>query len=144
MIKLTDKQIKDIAENLGAGLRCFYHKKTGELKTVLNLDSWMGADEELWEEDLKEIEDNWDDYVEFEAMESRDAFIVMNDFIDTVEDQDFQERLTQAINRRKPFRNFMDLIDSGDYRQKWFDFKALQDIKWVKEQLDSINRESLE
>ena len=37
MIKLTDQQIKEIAENLDCGMRCFYNKQSGEIKTLLVL-----------------------------------------------------------------------------------------------------------
>jgi hypothetical protein len=52
-MKLTEKQIEEIADNLDCGMRCFYNLKTGEIKTLLNLDSWIGADEEPWEEESK-------------------------------------------------------------------------------------------
>ena len=34
MIKLTEEQISDIAQDLEAGLKCFIHKVTGEVKTL--------------------------------------------------------------------------------------------------------------
>ncbi len=55
-MKLTEKQIEEIAENLDCGLRCFYNLKTGEIKTKLNSDSWIGADLEPWEEEAEEID----------------------------------------------------------------------------------------
>lgn len=48
-MKLTDEQIREIADNLDAGLKCFYNLKTGEIKTLLNFDNWAGADMEPWE-----------------------------------------------------------------------------------------------
>ena len=44
MIKLTEQRINEIAENLDFGLRCFYNKRIGKIKTVLNFNSWIGAD----------------------------------------------------------------------------------------------------
>jgi len=72
----------------------------------MNFDSWIGADEEPWEEDMKEIEENWQDYVEFEGMESHEAFRVMADFAESIDDSKLRERLINALNRPKPFRNF--------------------------------------
>jgi len=106
MINLTEQQIKDIAEYLDCGMRCYYNKRTGEIKTILNFDSWIGADEELWEEYIKEIEENWGDYVEFEGMESHEAFRVMADFAESVDNSKLRGRLINALNRPKPFRNF--------------------------------------
>lgn len=139
-MKLTDKQIEEIAENLDCGMRCFYNLKTGEIKTILNFDSWMGADEEPWEEELNEIEENWVDYFEFDQFESHESFQIMVDFAENVNDIRLQNNLINALNRRKPFQNFKWQIDnSGEYRQLWFDFKKMRYIQWVKEQIDFNN-----
>ncbi len=34
-----------------------------------------------------------------------------------------QNKLSNALERRKPFANFKNLIDNSDYRHDWFDFK---------------------
>ncbi len=136
-MKPTKKQIQEIAENLDCGMRCFYNLKTGEIKTILNFDSGIGVDEEIWEEESKEIDKNWDDYFEFEGFESYESFKIMEDFAEIVEDTKLQNKLINALNRPKPFRNFKCQIDnSGDYRQQWFDFKKMRYIQWIKEQID--------
>jgi hypothetical protein len=135
-MKLTEKQIVEIADNLDSGMRCFYNLRTGELKTLLNTDSWIGADEELWEEESKEINDNWADYFEFKGFESHDSFRLMADFSESVDDTKLQDKLISALNKPKPFRNFKWQIDnSGEFRQQWFDFKKKRYIYWVKEQI---------
>lgn len=80
-MKLTEKQIEEIADNLDCGMRCFYHLKTGEIKTIINFDSWIGADEELWKEESNEIDENWCDYFEFVGFESHESFRIMADLI---------------------------------------------------------------
>jgi len=57
-MKLTENQIEEIADNLDAGMRCFYHHKADKIISILNFDSWDGADEESWEEESKEIDKN--------------------------------------------------------------------------------------
>jgi hypothetical protein len=139
-MKLNEKQIEEIADNLDSGMRCFYNLKTGEIKTLLNTDSWIGADEELWKEESEGINDNWADYFEFEGFKSHDSFQLMTDFAERVDDSKLQDKLRNALNRPKPFRNFKWQIDnSGVFRQQWFDFKKMRYIHWVKEQVD-LNR----
>jgi hypothetical protein len=139
-MKLTEEQIKEIAENLDCGLRCYYNKLTGEIKTVIDFDSWEGAEEEPWEEDLKEIEEHWDDYFQFEGVNSHQSFEVMEDFIETLDDTQLQNRLINALNKSKPFRNFKWEVDnSGEYREKWFAYKKKRLIAWVEEQIDEYN-----
>ena len=137
---MTEKQIEEIAENLDCGMRCFYNLKTGEIKTLLNFDSYIGADEEPWEEFSKEIDENWADYFEFVGFESHESFQIMVDFAERVDDKMIRGKLINALNRPKPFQNFKWQIDnSGEYRQQWFDFKKMRYMQWVKQQVDLKN-----
>ena len=136
-MELTEKQIEEIADNLDCGMRCFYNFKTGEIKTLLNFDSWIGADEEPWEEEAKEIDENWDDYFEFTGFDTHESFRIMVDFAERIDDPKLQDQLINALNRSKPFRNFKWQIDnSGEYLQQWFDYKKMRYVQWVKEQID--------
>lgn len=140
-MKLTEKQIKEIADNLDSGMKCYYNLKTGDIKTIIDFDKWIGADEEPWAEDIKEIENNWDDYFEFEGMSSNTSFNLMVDFAESIDNQRLQDKLFKVLNRTKPFQNFKWQVDnSGEYRQKWFDFKNKRFIEWVKEQIEDFNR----
>lgn len=141
MIKLTGQQIKNIAEELECGMRCYYNKKTGEIKNVLDFDKNPDADTELWEDELVEIENHYDDYIEFEGMESHESFEIMEDFADRIDDLGLKSELFGALSRKHPFRNFKDIIDnSGPYRQDWFDFKSQRYIEWVKDIIATHNR----
>ena len=143
-MKLTEEQILEIVDNLDSGMRCFYNKKTGEIKTIFNSDSYFGADEELFEEEREEreeIEENWDDYFEFERMSSHDAFEIMVDFTETIDNEELQDKLVNSLRKPKTFRNFKWQVDnSGEYRQKWFDYKKMRYIEWIKEQIDNYKR----
>jgi hypothetical protein len=141
-MKLTEKQIEEIADNLDSGMRCFYNLKTGEIKTILNFDNWIGADEEPWEEESKEIDENWGDYFGFVGFESHESFQIMADFAESIEDNRLQNNLIDALNKRKPFQNFKWQIDnSGEFRQQWFDYKKMRYIQWIIEQIDLNNKD---
>ncbi len=136
MLTLSDQQIFEIAEFLDSGMRCFYHRKTGEIKTILDSDYYGEDDESLQDE----IEENWGDYYEFERMSSHESYEIMADFAETVDNEELQDKLIDALRRRKPFRHFKDQIDnSGEYRQKWFDYKKKRLFEFVKEQITSHN-----
>ena len=135
-MKLTDQQISEIVDYLDSGLRCFYNKKTGEIKTIFNSDTYFEADQKLLEEEREEIEENWEDYFEFEGMSSSDAFEVMVDFTDTVDNKELQDKLADILRMAKPFKNFKWQVDnSGEYRQKWFDYQRMRYIEWIKKQI---------
>ena len=139
MISLKMDQIKEIAEQLDCGNKCYINKETGETKSTPNFDDGY-ADEGLWTADLNELEEDWDKYVEIEIMESHDSFDLMADFADSVDSKELQDNLTNALNKKHPFRNFKWVVDnSGLYRQKWFDYKNERLIEWVEKKLEEIN-----
>ena len=137
MIKLTEEQISDIAQDLEAGLKCFIHKVTGEVKTLPDeLNGNMEIDEELWQDVIDEIDNDAENFIVIEGMDSRESYILMEKFIDTLEDKQIAARLTNAINVPKPFHTFRyELNYSDEYLQKWYAFKSQQMIEWVKKHL---------
>jgi len=140
MISLTKDQIKEIAEQLDCGMRCYINKETGEIKTVLNFESWQTDDREPWEDVLNELDENWDKYFEIERMESHESFKIMADFTETIDSRELRDKLINALNRKHPFQNFKWVLDnSGPFRQQWFDFKNQRNIEWVENKLDEIN-----
>jgi hypothetical protein len=142
MIKLTKDQIKEIAEELDCGMRCYINKETGEIKTVLNFESWQTDDREPWEDVLNDLEENWEKYFEIERMESHESFEVMAGFAESVDSLELRDALIGALNKKHPFQNFKWVVDnSGPYRQKWFDFKNQRLIEWVNDQLEVLDFE---
>jgi hypothetical protein len=99
------------------------------------------TDTECWQEDIDEIEENYSDYFVIEKMNSTEAYKIMEGFTESLEDNPLYNKLINALNRRKPFQNFKWIIDnSGEYRQKWFDYKSKYYISWVKEKIEDYNR----
>ena len=141
-IKLTEEQIKSIAEYLDAGMRVYVNKETKEIKNIIDFDNHIYADEELWEEDIKEIEENYDKYIEFEKMDSNEAYQIMEEYVETVDNEEVKNNLELGLRLSRPFRNFKDIIDeSGEYRDKWFSFKESKYIEYVKSQLELYNND---
>ena len=133
---MTDEQINELADNLDSGLRCFVHKKKNKIVTTPDAINNADSDSEWWDEANDEIEDNFDSYVEIEKMDSHESFRLMEKFINTVDNVPLRDRLEEALRRPKPFAKFkFDIDNSGPYRQKWFDFKRLQMIEWVRGQV---------
>ena len=116
MLILTNTQIKNIAENLDAGMKCFYNKKTNEVKEVIDFENNEDADKELWQDLIDEIELNFEDYYIFERMTSSESFLVMADFVNKIEEEAIRKRLVWIMNRNHPFRNFKaEIENNGDY-----------------------------
>jgi len=130
---LTEEKISKIAEELDCGLVCFYHRPTGTIESHPDPD-YLYLDREPWQDIIDKIENDWDNYDRFEKMDSTEGFKVMEDFAHSLSDTDFRDKILERLARTKPFQNFKMLIDSSDYRQKWFDFKEKAYFDFVKQQ----------
>lgn len=139
-MNLTRNQIENIAEELESGMKVYLNIETMEIKTILDWDDNYLSSEDEWDDDLKEIENNFDKYIMFEKMDSRESYRVMENFVDLVEDTELKNKLDLGLSLSKPFRNFKDIIDSeSEYREKWFQFKKQKYIEYVIEQIDFHN-----
>lgn len=135
---VNEATIKEIADMLGLGMRCYLHKQTAKHHIIASEEQWdyMDEDEQAeQQQELDKINDDMDSYIEFEPMFPREAFQIMFDFADSVDDESLKNKLMNALDRNKPFRRFKDVLDyaDGDYRQQWFDFEANAYMDYVKE-----------
>ncbi len=124
------KAVSNIADSLLAGFICYFNPDTLEVEDVS-----QGLIEDAHEfemmtgfiaDEMNIKHDNWEKCIEIEPMESHDSFKVMEYYVDNVDNQNLQNKLFNALNRRKPFANFKYLVENSDYRQEWFDFRQKQ------------------
>jgi hypothetical protein len=75
-------------------------------------------------DDLPEdLEDN-PRYRVIDPLASYESFQIMEDFVDNLGDIKEASRLRDALNRRKPFRQFKDtLFDYTELSEAWFEFE---------------------
>lgn len=140
MTALTSEQIKEIADTIDCGFVCHWNIKNNRLIFIPNDEGFDPAYNDAWDEDIKELETNSIEYKEIEKPDSTESFRFMEDFTDELPDNTrIKVTLIEALNKRKPFREFKYEIDnSGDYRQLWFDFKNQKMIEYVKDRIDYI------
>ena len=133
MIRPTDKQIKEMADNLQSGMISHYNFKTGEILVLPDPDSWdeFGDHREFWGKDYDKLHKNAKDYESIEKMHSSESFRIMEAFVDTVPPR-IGKKLEEALRRRKPFRNFKYAVDNSSVRQDWFKFRDQRYIEWVE------------
>ena len=135
-MNLTEKQISEIAELLDSGLICFFNRRTRSIDYHPDpLDPYF--DPEPWQETMDKIEEYWHDYERIDKMDSNSAFQVMEEFVDSINEQKFKERLYNILSRPKPFANFKAEVETSKYRQEWFDFKKEAYINWVRKQIEN-------
>ena len=71
-----------------------------------------------------EIHEEEEDFEEIEVPEKFKPYVA-----ERLKNTDkLKNKLFNALNNRKPFANFKDIIDNSDHRQDWFDFK----FRWLE------------
>jgi Uncharacterised protein family (UPF0158). len=127
-----DSIIKSIAGSIDAGLVCFLNLDTLEIEEVPQgliddpEETEMQTGLSINELDLKYPE--WERHICIEPLESDESFRIMEKFVQILSDDKYKNKLSDALQNRKPFANFKQIIDNSPYRQDWFDFKD----KWLQ------------
>lgn len=130
----SDQDIKEIAGTLECGMVCYYHVLTGEIIDHPDPDG-LYFEPEGWEEVMDRVEQEQEQLIQFEPMNSREGYMMMERFAENLDDEDFKNKLLQALNRKGPFRHFKGTVDHSPFREDWFAFKSQAYRDWVKAQL---------
>lgn len=121
------KVVSEIADGLSAELICFFNPDTFEVEDIPKELAYDPEEFEMMTGETFESaglkHDEWNNCITIEPMESHESFKIMEYFVDEIKDTNFQEKLINALNKKKPFANFKYLVENSDYRQKWFDFR---------------------
>jgi len=100
----------------------FLDLNTGE---VLPVFTEMGFDEN--DEVKAQIDADPFRYRRIEPLPSSVGYNVMADFVETLPDSKASRHLTNALQKRHPFRNFKDaLLYYPELREEWFRFRDQQ------------------
>ena len=127
------------------GLTCYYHLKTGEVESHPDESAHSSYDEETWKEVIDKIDANLDDYMRFDVMESRESFYMMRDYIATIQDAGVQKTISTAIELKKPFLQFKNmLIQHPELKESWYNYKQQAYIDHIQEQIDMYNGRFIE
>ena len=134
--------VSNIADSLSAGLVCFVNMDTLEVEAI-HID-FLTEDPEEYEAltgetldlaDMKHLK--WENCLTVDPLESHESFKIMEGFAEKMMDEKFQQKLIDALNRKRPFANFKWLIDNSDYRQDWFDYRQTWLEQYVYELLEN-------
>ncbi len=140
-VTISYEQIKEIAGELDAGMKCFYHLPSGQIKSYPDDEKGHdGFDDESWQDVINEIELSRQEYIAFEGMESFESFRLIENYIAGIADTVIKKRFEDAIAFKGPFQNFKHLLNQyPELRQQWFQFKEQQLIEWAQGQLEIYN-----
>lgn len=142
--------VAEVAESLDAGLVCYINPDTLEKveipKDIMEEGSYDFDEEEEGEEqedikgdlfyqDIKRINMDWEKCLTIEPPESHIAFGYMEAFVNHLPEGRLKTALFNALSRRKPFGNFNAIIHQSDAREDWLAFKQECMEQYVAEQL---------
>lgn len=140
------KLVHEVADFIDAGLTCFINPRTLAMEQVpqdLNdPDEYRMITGSIWKDSFKH--NKWKRCITVEPPESYISFNIMEQFTKRVNDKRLQNRLVDALNRKKPFANFKYIIESSEYLQEWFEFKKTKLEEYVWEQLETEFNENNE
>jgi hypothetical protein len=132
----TSKQIDEITQEFEAGMKVFINRKTYEIKAIFDWEDSFGDTEE-WEEEQETIEKELTDFAIITKMEPRESYRVMENFVKEIHDKDLQQNLVRALEMKRPFAHFKQVVELSAYRKNWFDFRFSAAKDHVKKQLES-------
>ncbi len=125
---------------LGFGGEHYLDAETGEVL-------FCCRDTVEFEELQKKIDnDKTGRYVHIELMPSNVAYGYIEEFIETIEDENLKEKLYIAISGKGAFRRFKDVLQNyPETREKWFEFhdKAVRQYaeEWLDDAISMIENE---
>ena len=138
-MEISKDILNDIADSMEAGFKCFLHRDTCEIVTYLDPEQYQDMDPKDWKEEIGKVRMNKKKFIEIESMASSDSFKVMEEFVNSLENNSTKIRLLTSLEGKKPFANFKHQIDrSGEYRDLWFTFRRQKNIEWIQNQISFV------
>lgn len=117
---MDDSVLQEVADLLDMGFVVFVHKRTFEVLSYPHPDRWgeLEAIDE-YEAIRSRIEEAAGDFIEIALPSAKDAFRMMQDFANQVQDERLRTRLLEALRSPKPFRYFRHMVESSDEAEAW-------------------------
>jgi hypothetical protein len=115
--------VAEIADNILCGFICRVNKKTVEIVSVQRENSYDFNDHDEEEEEVTETNVNHEDLITISPLESFESFQIMENFLASLKESPLKNKLTLALQLKKPFANFNAIIHSSPERDEWFAFR---------------------
>lgn len=136
-----DKNIlRQIVEELLCDAKVYVHRTTGEVIAIpAGAEDTFMNEYNPWEEEQKKVDAASNDYLRFKQMGSREGYQIMEMFIDQLQNVALSQRLSIAIQKKRPFAHFnAEIHSSGPCREQWFQFREKQYMDWVAGQWEDM------
>jgi hypothetical protein len=139
-MQLSKEKLIEIVGELDIKMKCYVHKKTGELVSFPDDLLWDAYDDykEDWQPNIDQVNKNPQDFIKIERMRSFGAFQVMEEFAEGVKEDWVRNKLINALRGKKPFAHFNAWIHQvqDQHKKAWFVFRQEKMVEWVRDQLE--------
>ena len=128
--------VKEIAEYLDTGMICYINSATMELLYIPeNFDVDDSDEENPFIPDMKRVENESGKFIKIEPPASPISFGLMERFASSLTNAHYRTTLENALQKKKPFRNFNAIIHELPVREDWFAFKQKSLEAYVAKEL---------
>lgn len=120
----TQATIKEIAKVIVNGNTCYIDRRSVKITTIdysIEDPEQLAAQEEMQAELERKIEK----YLKIEKLGTKKDLMIMKSFAEELPDKSVRKELSNALNRKKPVRNFMQVVESDiGLHQHWKNYKV--------------------
>lgn len=114
-LKIPFEEIKDAIEQASYEHHYLIDKKNHKIVFISEI-------EDDYEKKLEEVEN--DNFIGIEPRMSNEDFSIMQSFVYKIREFNLAQKFHEALERKKPFRNFKELINQHpELRKKWFKYR---------------------
>jgi len=122
--------VSEISKLLARDYICYVHRQSREL-TSIEIEHVGLPENQIV---INQIEEKISRYIKCEPMPTQKLLWVMQGFLSEITDDELGRELKSALKRKKPTRNFLQILDSRyDIKQHWTLYKAEQYEEYVAE-----------
>ncbi len=116
--------IQEIAELNDSGEIVFFHRETHEILSYPAPEPSGYNEFDYLAEEVHAITDaNPELYLRFDPPDTRTSYSIMLGFAESVSNEALKAVLLDALQSKKPFRNFRNAIQTEDVEDDWYDYK---------------------
>lgn len=136
---MSEEILWEIIDLIDQGDIVYLHRTTNEVVSHPDPKRWEGAEyQEMINEARLLIDVDPEAYITLEPPEPKESFVIMETFVQTIQDDHLKRHLSEALHSKKPFRYFRTAVEDSVAREDWFDFKDAWMKVWL---MDTLERE---
>ena len=122
----------EIAEELNLGQVCYYNKKSKDFFCIPDTDD---LDEDVFIEEQKRLETEEKDLVTLRQPHSRVTFLLMEEFIQGIDDFEIQSELIESISFERPFASFKQKTRKYKIEGDWAQFRDAKHAEIIEKEI---------